>query len=300
MMMQKGKRYGLLFTSRGCPYLCNYCHDIFSKNFKFQSADRVLQEIELLYEKHGVTEFHIVDDIFNLHKPRLKKIMHEVHKRWPGKIQFAFPNGVRADIIDEDVLDDLKLGGTYAMSVAIETATPRLQELIEKHLDIEKTHWVIEQADKRGIMVNGFFMLGFPTETPEELQATVNFALSSRLTAAAFFTVIPQPGTPMYQLAEKEDLETLNPCVIDDEEGKLSYRGDCGGTSWYERTYHYPLSDFVHQTLIDFYFKPSRIWRLLNRVPLRSIIQTGSYVLFSMIETKFNSLLFTIKSRFGK
>ena len=89
MGMQKGKRYALLFTSRGCPYLCNYCHDIFSKNFKFQSAERILQEIEFLYENHGVNEFQIIDDIFNLHKPRLKKVMHEVHRRWPGKTRPA-------------------------------------------------------------------------------------------------------------------------------------------------------------------------------------------------------------------
>lgn len=280
MTMQKGRRYALLFTSRGCPYLCNYCHDVFSKRFKFQSAERVLQEIEYLYDNYGITEFQIVDDIFNLHKPRLKTVMNEVHRRWPGKFHFCFPNGVRADIIDEDVLDDLKRGGTYAMAVAVETATPRLQTLIEKHLDIDKTKQVIEWADQRDIMVKGFFMLGFPTETQEELQSTINFALQSKLAIAHFFTVIPQPGTPLYPLAEKEDADSLRQSTIDDETGQLSYTD--GAASWYERTYHFPLEKFITWNYFRFYFTPRRIWRILMRVPFRSVIDSG---------TRFTSVL---------
>ena len=131
MGMLKGNRYALLFTSRGCPYRCNYCHNIFGKRFLRQSPERVVKEIELLYETYGVTEFQIVDDVFNLDKRRLKTIMEEVHRRWPGKIHFTFPNGLRGDILDEEVLDALKLGGTYAMAIAVETATPRLQDWSE-------------------------------------------------------------------------------------------------------------------------------------------------------------------------
>ena len=284
MGMQKGKRYALLFTSRGCPYLCNYCHDIFSKNFKFQSAERILEEIEMLYENHGVNEFQIIDDIFNLHKPRLKKVMHEVHRRWPGKIHFCFPNGVRADIMDEDVLDDLKLGGTYSLAIAVETATPRLQTLVEKHLDIDKTHWVIEQCDKRGMSTTGFFMVGFPTETVEELKATVNFALTSKLTIAAFYTVIPQPGTPLYPIAEAENAETLRQASLDDEEGKLAYRGDTGAASWYERTYDFPLSKYVARTYLRFYFAPTRMWRMARMIPKKSLIKGGVILTIQMVQ----------------
>lgn len=288
LTMQKGRRYASIFTSRGCPYLCNYCHDIFGKRFKFQSAERVIREIEYLHETHGVTEFQIIDDIFNLHKPRVKQIMHEVHRRWPGKLHFCFPNGVRADIIDEEVLDDLRLGGTYAMCVAVESATPRLQDMVEKYLDVDKTQWVIEQADKRGILVIGFFMLGFPTETPAELQATMDFALKSKLTLAHMFTVIPQPGTPLYPIAETENKKALLLSTKDDEEGKLSYRGERGAASWYERTYGFPLNAYIHRNVLKFYFSPSRLWRILRRVPMRSIIQNSYYFARMELERRIN------------
>jgi radical SAM superfamily enzyme YgiQ (UPF0313 family) len=268
MNVLKGKRYAPIFTSRGCPYKCNYCHDIFGKRFIHRSADNVLAEIELLHEKYGVDEFEIVDDIFNLHKPRLKKIMSEVQRRWPGKLKFCFPNGVRADIMDESVIEALREGGTYAISIAIETATPRLQTLVEKELQIEKARWAIDECDRKGMMVTGFFMLGFPTETREEIQATVDFALNSRLSLAYFFQVVPQPATPLWDLALQEaGEEPLRAAMHDEEEGS-TYRS---GQSWYERAYGFPLEKYIRSCYAKFYLRPGRVSRILRRAPTKSL-----------------------------
>ncbi len=266
MMTLKGRRYATIFTSRGCPYLCNYCHDLFTKKFVYRSPDDVLEEIELLYEKYGVDEFEIVDDIFNLHKPRLKAIMAGVEQRWPGKLHFSFPNGLRGDILDESVLDALRAGGTYAMSIAIETVTPRLQELVDKHLKLDRAARAIDEADKRGIMTAGFFMLGFPTETVEEMKATVDFAIRSRLTTGYFFCVVPQPATPMYDLARQEAPEALEAASRDEENG-ANYRSSL---TWYERAYGFPLSKFIDRTYRRFYLAPRRLYRVFRRVLSKS------------------------------
>lgn len=272
MTTLKGTRYATIFTSRGCPYKCNYCHDLFGKRFIYRSVDRVIAEIEHLHEKYGVDEFEIIDDIFNLHKPRLKKIMAEVNRRWPGKLSFCFPNGVRADIIDESVLDALAEAGTYAMAVAVETVTPRLQKLIQKNLEVDQVRRVIDWADDRGIMVVGFFMVGFPTETPEEMQATVDFAIESRLSTGHFFTVTPQPGTPLYPLAQSENPAALAQLAIDEKEGG-SYRNTL---SWYERAYGFPLGSFRKKAYMRFYGSPRRIWRIYNRVPKMRSLRFGA------------------------
>lgn len=279
----KGKRYATIFTSRGCPYLCNYCHDIFSKKFTYRSPDNVIEEIELLYEKYGVDEFQIVDDIFNLHKPRLKKIMGEVSRRWPGKLKFTFPNGVRADILDDEVLDALKEAGTYAINIAVETVTPRLQTLIEKDLDIEKTRWAIEACDKRGMMTGGFFMLGFPTETEEEIKATINFALQSKLAVAHFFIVVPQKETPLYDIAMQENPETLEAFTTAIEGESTTYYSS---NSWYQRTYGVPLNRHLTLAFLRFYLSPTRIWRIWTRVPKRSIFDSALKLAAIMLRLK--------------
>ncbi len=279
MGMLKGKRYATLFTSRGCPYLCNYCHDIFSKKFTYRSAENVLDEIAYLYENYGVDEFQIVDDIFNLHKPRLKAIMNGVKERWPGQLKFTFPNGVRGDILDEDVVQALAEAGTYALKIAVETVTPRLQTLIEKDLDVEKTSQAIEMCNRHGIMTGGFFMLGFPTETEEEIKATIDYALKSKLTVAHFFIVVPQKETPLYELAKQEDSETLQQFTLDQESGNTTYYSS---QSWYQRTYGIPLNRHLMLAFIRFYGSPVRIYKMLTLIPAMSLLDSG-YKLLGII-----------------
>jgi len=258
------RRYGSLFTSRGCPYKCSYCHDIFGKRFRFRSAENVLQEIYLLVDQYGVQEFQIVDDIFNLHKPRLTAIFAALEERYgAGKLRFIFPNGLRADILTEDVVKTLKRGGTYALSLAIETVTPRLQTLIQKDLDIPKTKRFIDLCYREGILVRGFFMLGFPTESAKELLSTVWFALRSHLTFATFFTVIPQPATPMYELAKAQDADALSR-VNQDEYYK--------GQSWYELSTGFPIRRLVSAALFVFYVcAPLRLFRIVTTIPFWNV-----------------------------
>ncbi|MBK7971776.1 MAG: B12-binding domain-containing radical SAM protein [Deltaproteobacteria bacterium] len=262
--MLKGRRYASLFTSRGCPYRCNYCHDVFGKKFRHRSAEHVLGEIDWLHERFGVDELHVVDDIFNLHRPRLKKIMAGLASRYGGRVHVAIPGGLRADILDEPVLDALRQGGTYSLSVAIESASPRIQKLVDKNLDLAKTLWAIEQADRRGMMVRGFFMLGFPTETREEIESTVRLALGSRLTFGYFFTPSPQKGTPFHEFAERVDAAAL---------AALPETSDYhNAESWYERAYGYPLGTLIRWSYVRFYFHPRRLARIVRRAPPRSLL----------------------------
>lgn len=276
-LFMKPRRYATIFTSRGCPYLCSYCHDMFTKKFVHRSVDNVLEEIALLHEKYGVNDFQIVDDIFNLHKPRLKAIMGEVKRRWGGKIQFGFPNGMRADIMDEEVIKALADGGTYYTAVAVETVTPRLQALVEKHLDVEKTRHSINLLEQYGISVKGFFMLGFPTETEEELNATVDFALQSRMSMASFFTVVPQPGTPLYDLAAREDQRALDLVCDHELQGGGAYRSN---DSWYQLAYGYPLAKLTRSANWRFYFgHPRRLFKLLYRSSWITVLRSSRSIL---------------------
>lgn len=259
----KGKRYAPLFTSRGCPYKCAYCHDIFTKKFRWQSAERVLAEINHLVTNYQVDEFQIVDDIFNLHKPRAKAIFRGVvEQHGKGKLHFCFPNGLRGDILDEELIGALREGGTYQINMAVETVTPRLQTLIEKNLDVEKVSKFITHCYKEGIPVKGFFMVGFPTETPAELWNTIRFAWRSKLTFAGFFTVVPQPGTALHALAKQESESALR---------KVQEIHYYGKQSWYSMAYGYPLGIVSRMAYLGFYFHPARILQFIKYIPLQAI-----------------------------
>ncbi|MDF1637856.1 B12-binding domain-containing radical SAM protein [Alcanivorax jadensis] len=280
------RKYAYLFTSRGCPYLCNYCHDVFTKRFVYQSKERVLEEIRILHEEHGVTEIHIIDDIFNLHKPRAQAIMRAAAERWPGKLYFAFPNGLRGDILDQETIDCLVAGGTYVAVISIETVTERLQTLVEKNLIIEKAQWAIEEFARQGVIARGAFMLGFPSETPEEIEQTIRYAIRSSLSTAAFAAVVPQNNTPIYDLAMNESPSATLTLAREELDG-----GDYNSLEpWYSRAYGFDLHRKITIAYVRFYLHPPRMFRLLRHYGVIPVVQ-GSFFVISRVWQALRGLL---------
>lgn len=260
MSLLKGKRYAPIFTSRGCPYLCTYCHDIFGKQFRFRSPENVAAEVALL-RSMGVDEIQIVDDIFNMNPPRMKAVCRAIE---PYKMHITFPNGLRFDILDEEGCDALVRAGTYGACVAIETITPRLQELIKKHLRVERAQQAIRWMSDRGVLVRGFFMLGFPTETRKEIEATVAYAVKSELAQAYFFDVVPQPGTPLYDLAYKESPAALESQTLQEYNAKNGF---------YTVAYGVNMQAVKKWAYIRFFVLSPRRWvKLIRMMPWKNFV----------------------------
>ncbi len=192
-----------LFTSRGCPYRCLYCHQVFGKRMRAHSAERVLAEVQMLHDDYGITHFQIIDDIFNLDRARAMKFFDLV-VRSGLKLVFSFPNGLRGDRVDPEMVDAMWEAGVRYISYAVESGSPRIQKLIQKNMKLDRIREAIDLSAEKGIVAKGFFMIGFPTETVEEARMTVEFAKDSDLVQAMFFTVVYFPGTPLYRLAEQE------------------------------------------------------------------------------------------------
>ena len=196
MSLAGQRRYMALTTSCGCPYRCTYCHDIQGKRFRAHSPAYVLRMVDDLRRNHDVYDFDITDDIFNFDAERMMRICDGFIER--GDIGFTCPNGIRADRMKEEHAEKMADAGCQYVAIAIETATPRLQKQIRKHLRFDKVQPVISTFTRRHVFTSGFFMVGFPGETETEMRATIDFALSSKLHAAYFFVVTPFGGTEMH------------------------------------------------------------------------------------------------------
>lgn len=192
----KSRRAVQFITERGCPYQCSYCHEVHGKRFRGMEAGEVVDQIEWLVRDHGVREFMVVDDIFNFDLDRAKEICRQILAR-DLKIHLQFPNGVRGDRFDEELVVLMKRAGTHFMSIAIETVSERYQKLIRKHLKVDKALQTIHWARKHGIEVSGFFMIGFPGESEAEVRATLDFAVDAPLDAIFISTVSPFKGTKL-------------------------------------------------------------------------------------------------------
>ena len=253
------RSYMVIQTSRGCPFRCTYCHNIFGKKFRARSAENVLAEMEILINDYGIHDFIFLDDIPNLERKRIKYILTGIIERnW--KIHLYFTNGVRTDMLDEEIIHLMKKAGTLEIAVAVETVSPRLQKMVNKNLNLEKVAKMIDVCVDSGMFVIGFFMLGFPTETEEELKATIDFACKSRIHEALFFLVNPFGGTDL-----SKQIESM---------GKIPYNVKPEDFDYHAMPFN--VSDIPDKRLyklytmawIKFYFNPARIIRILKTRPL--------------------------------
>lgn len=193
-------KYMEVFTSRGCPYQCIYCHKMFGKRFRGRSAENVLKEISLLYQEYGIREIHFEDDCFNFDINRAKKILDLLIASGMD-LSIRFPNGLRADYVDEDLISKMKRAGVYQISIGVETASPRIMKKIRKVLNLKKVEETVELALRHGLTVRGFFMIGFPGETKKEIMQTIEYAKNLDIHFASISIVTPYPGTELYEIA---------------------------------------------------------------------------------------------------
>jgi len=249
------KKYMGLFTSRGCPYKCIYCHDIFAKRFRAHSAERVIAEIEYLHTRYGLTDFEFYDDTFNFDRDRTRKICDLIVEKGL-KINLYFPNGLRSDRLEKDIVEKMAKAGTRVMCFAIETVSERLQKLLKRNLKFENITNMIEVAVKNGIHAEGFFMIGHPTETREEMLATINFAADSPLHSAAVSIAIPQKGTELYTNYIGADTpQNLG-------EGYYEYASSISQLPPQE------VRNLLSYTFRKFYLRPGRIVRIIKTFPV--------------------------------
>ncbi|OQX61267.1 MAG: hypothetical protein B5M56_09480 [Desulfococcus sp. 4484_241] len=259
------KRHILVMSSRGCPFHCAYCHDIFGKRARVRSVENFMAEIRMLYDKYGIREFQIVDDIFNLDRKRMHAILEAVIQSGM-KVKLSFPNGLRGDLLTREDILLLKRAGAYMITFAVESASVRIQKLIKKNLDIEKVSENIRYAHEAGLITKGFFMLGFPTETVEEIKKTVSLATSLPLDFATFFSVAPFPGTRLYELALKTWPDMSKAYGFDFYPDISAWQAATGVN----------LKAVVRMAHLRFYL-PLRIVRSIFKAPLKSriLLQAG-------------------------
>ncbi|MGD2088774.1 MAG: condensation domain-containing protein [Candidatus Aminicenantes bacterium] len=190
--------------TRGCPYKCVYCHKVWPKTHIFRSAENIFEEVRLYYNM-GVRRFAFIDDIFNLNRENSTRFFRLIIENGLD-IHIFFPNGVRGDILTENYIDLMVEAGTVNIALALETASPRLQKLVRKNLNLEKFRHNIEYIIKKypHVIIDLFTMHGFPSETEEEAMMTLNFIKSLKWVDLPWLWILKVfPDTDMEELAIK-------------------------------------------------------------------------------------------------
>ncbi len=187
-----------IMTSRGCPFDCNFCTvtKIFGKKFRMQSPQRVLKEV-----KHALTFFKtrmifFYDDNFSANRKRVREICDLFIKE---QLDIKWVTQVRSDIAkDPELLKQMEQSGCRFFFIGFESINDETLKAMHKsqtRKDIENAIRVIRQC---GINVHGMFIFGDDNDSPETIQATVDFALQQHIDTVQFMIMTPFPGTQYY------------------------------------------------------------------------------------------------------
>src|SRR5262245_16691427 len=206
-----------LITTRGCPYSCRYCaaYVMNGKKIRMRSGESVVEEMQYLMKDHGIREFHIEDDNFTFYKEHVVNVCSAIRKAGI-KVPLGIPNGVRVDRLDDEICAEMKSAGFYFFSIGRESGSPTTLSQMKKALNLEKAKRGIELINKYGFRVKGFFILGYPNETRELMQETIEWSKSLRLDQVYYSIFIPLPGTPEVESLEERGMVDISKCKWED------------------------------------------------------------------------------------
>lgn len=217
-------------TIRGCPYKCTYCASPFHwdrKTTRLRSPESVLEEMHHLKNNYYVptnfdyaasanieekdqlkiednTIVYFVDDVFTVHKKRVKKMLRMMIK---DNLKMRWKCEARADHLDDEICELMAEAGCERVKIGFESGSDRILSEVKK---LETRDEMLKGADmlkKAGVPFSAYFMAGFPGETDEDLKQTIDFAKKVDADYYSLSVLAPYYGTELYDTLMKNGHE---------------------------------------------------------------------------------------------
>ena len=190
-----------IMWSRGCPFKCTFCasHSVHGRAMRFKSNDKIIMALHHLIEDLNFEKVWVEDDLFAKNKKKFLELEDRIRTNgWHGKI--GIRNGLSVKIIDEKTIDVVCDMGINQITLNIESGSPYTQEhIIKKNVPLAKAKRLIQYARTKDMEIDIPIILGFPGETLELMQESINFAYSIDVDWIHFLCASPLPGSEMFE-----------------------------------------------------------------------------------------------------
>ena len=186
-----------ILSSRSCPEFCTYCPHRITAPYRARSAENVVAEIEEICARHPQPYLIFRDPLFSEERERSTGIAEGILRK---NLNVRFECETRLDDLDKDLLDLLHRAGLNAVTFGVESVDPAtLKRVGRRPIPPEHQREIVSYCRDKGIATEGFFVIGFLTDTVESIRATIDFAIDLSPTFALFKMLTPFPGTPLFK-----------------------------------------------------------------------------------------------------
>lgn len=197
-----GQEVAPILANRGCPYNCIFCSSkVLGRRVRFRSPTNIVDEMEKIMDEYS-GRFWFVNDVMTANRDHTLELCKEIVNR---KLDLEWSCETRINLVDTVLLKAMHKAGCRSISFGIESGCERVRTMIvRKNFTNEKILEIFRLCKKIGIQRNAYLMLGFPTETREELYETVHFG--SKIDADIIGVHVTQlmPGSDLFTYAVKE------------------------------------------------------------------------------------------------
>jgi radical SAM superfamily enzyme YgiQ (UPF0313 family) len=190
-----------IISSRGCPFACNYCYHLFGRSeYRLRSPQNVVDEIEILVKTYAVDFIGFVDDNMMVSEIWLLEFCDLMEEKgfpitWGchGRVPSAKP----------EILQRMAEVGCVWIGYGIESGSQKMLDAMNKKATVAQARQAIINTRKAGIYPNTTFIFGYPGESLETIQETIDFKRELGLESGSFFAT-PYPGTSLYQQVQSQ------------------------------------------------------------------------------------------------
>lgn len=199
------RKMGFMLSSRGCPMKCIFCsatlRQTYGAGMRYHSIDRVVEEMASL-RRRGVKFIQFRDDIFTVSRKRVLELSDRIIREG---LDVNWMAQTHVTCLDGALLRKMKEAGCVTLGVGFESGSPRVLRTLNKRYDLDHAREVAKQMKSLGIRMVGFFLIGNPGETREEIERTGDFILEldPDLIQIALFT--PYAGSWAYEYLLPEE-----------------------------------------------------------------------------------------------
>uniref|UniRef100_C6E621 Radical SAM domain protein n=1 Tax=Geobacter sp. (strain M21) TaxID=443144 RepID=C6E621_GEOSM len=194
-----------ILTSRGCDMECAFCSQrmFWREDWRCRKPEKVIEEMVHLIDEYGVSFFTLIDAYPTKHRERWELFLDLVIERKLG-VHLLIETRVEDIIRDRDILHKYRDAGIIHVYLGAESADKDVLGSLNKGTSFEQNKEALDLLREAQIITEASFMIGFPTETWDSIQNTIDSAIYLNPDIAVFPVVTPMPFTPIHaQMKER-------------------------------------------------------------------------------------------------
>jgi len=152
------EKVSYIISSRGCPFRCKFCYNSKrTSQIRYQSVDRVINEILYTIDKYKINNFVFLEDNFISNKNRAIEFCNKIIA---NGIDIIFGINARVDNIDESIIRILNSAGCLQIAFGLESVEQSILDYYNKNINVDQMIKAISLCNKNGIISQGSFIIG--------------------------------------------------------------------------------------------------------------------------------------------